>query len=200
MANIIYKNLDDFLGHRSDLDESMPEKAHLPVYEEFCKKSLAPIGITVTVPPKWLYKRRIWCNRQIDNQRKILSELIVNAIKDSVKDVKSGIDYYVFFEMHRNGHLHAHGTLYIEGVIPHPYYCRKIQDKFVKYGLKRVGVNIEYVRNRTGWNDYIRKDYGKVPQLRPLNGNIIYPGGEADLIEQSEAPLSGAKRTTSKIK
>lgn len=193
MANIIYKNLDDFLGHSADLDESMPEKVPLPVYEEFCKMPLAPIGMTVTVPPKWLYKRRIWSNRQIDNQRKILSELIVNAIKDCVKDIKSSIHYYVFYEMHRNGNLHAHGTLYIQDVTPHPYYCRKVQDKFVKYGLKRVGVRVEYCRNRTGWNDYIRKDYGKVKQLRPLNGIIIYPGGEADLIRAKRGADGGSE-------
>lgn len=173
MPNIVYKNLDDFLGHRTGtLDESMPVETPLPVYEEFCKQPHAPIAVTITVPPKWIYKRRIWENRQIDNQYKILSEVILYALKDTAKDIESHIDYYIFFEVSRTGKLHAHGTLHLKDVVPHPYYCRKVQDKLVKYGYRRCGLDIRYTNNRSGWNAYIRKDYGKIKKLKPMNGSI----------------------------
>lgn len=185
-CDIIYANIDDFFGHTDASRPSMPEEVPLPkalpVYDSFCELASkhAPIAITVTAPPTWKYKNRLYAKRQVDNQWKTLSQVIIDAIQDTVKDTQDDISYYVFPELHQNGNVHAHGTLYFENTEPHPYYCRKIVDKLKRYGLGQrmnykgevIGLQCEYIKYPSKWYDYCRKDYGKHP-LRPKNGQLF---------------------------
>lgn len=164
---------DYFAGHTGILDQVCPAKS-LPVYDNFCSiaSKHSPIAITVTASPKWKHKTRFYGNRQVDNQYKTLYSVFIDAIKDSVKDIKADVSYYVFPELTKAGNVHIHGTLYMQNVDPHPYYCRKIQDKFTKYGLTRTGIKVEYIKYPSKWYDYCRKEYGQHP-MRPKTSTIF---------------------------
>lgn len=188
-CEIIYSTIDEFFsGHSAILDQECPEKP-LPVYDSFCAMAVkhCPIALTVTASPKWKHKGRFYGKRQVDNQYKTIYSVYIDAIKDSIKDIASNVCYYVFPELTHTRNVHLHATLYFENVEPHPYYCRKIQDKLIRYGLDAKGIDIDYIKYPSKWFAYCRKEYGKIP-LRPKTGTIYsLQSGSPDFTERSEA-------------